>query len=167
MDNGDARQTRSSFPATDQPSPAENICIPFWFQAQDRHSRRPRSTRCPRRTANSQAEEGHSTSVASPPYHLADSRFVGFSPDANFPVGPPAFSTRPSQSPHAPALPSGKKITGSTPFSYPHLSFTSLHPHTFLYLTRKQSRPQSFLRHSSSLTMTRTPSGYSVFHGIY
>jgi len=46
----------------------------------------------------------------SPLSHLAHNRFLGFSSDANFPADPPAFSTRPPQSTHTPALPSSKQF---------------------------------------------------------
>lgn len=111
LDDGDTQQTRSSCRATDQTSGTERLCIRIWFQAQDRHPRRRRRIRRPRRTANRQAEEGHGTSIVSQFYHLAHNRSVGFPSDANFPVDPPAFSTGPSQSAHTSALPSSKCVT--------------------------------------------------------
>lgn len=54
-------------------------------------------------------------------YPFAHNRSLGVSSDANFPVDPPTFSTRPSQSPHTPALSPGRKITAST---FHFLTFT-------------------------------------------
>lgn len=79
---------------------------------------------------------------------------LGVPSDANLSADSPSLSTGPSQSTHTPNLPPSNKTMSLFSLVY---NFNGL-----LHFIRKQSRLQSSPKHSNSLTMTKTPSGYLV-----